>query len=73
MQQIGRDWKTEDTVSLIVDVPAEHLDSLDLNPPWDLLYLFLILKGTFVAKFFPCNIFLILWSTTPLPLLRVSW
>jgi hypothetical protein len=40
---------TEDIVSLIVDDPAEHLDSLDLNPPWDLLYLFLILKGTLVA------------------------
>jgi hypothetical protein len=49
MQQIGRDWKTEDTVSLIVDVPAEHLNSLDLNPPWDLLQLFLTLKGTRVA------------------------
>jgi hypothetical protein len=49
MQQIGRDWKTEDTVSQIVDVPAEHLNSLDLNLPWDLLYLFLILKGTLVA------------------------
>jgi hypothetical protein len=49
MQQIGRDWKAEDTVSLIVDVLAEHLDSLDLNPPWDLIYLFLILKGTLVA------------------------
>jgi hypothetical protein len=49
MQQIGRDWKIEDTVSLIVDVPVEHLNSLDLNSPWDLLYLFLILKGTLVA------------------------
>jgi hypothetical protein len=42
-------WKTEDTVSLIVDVLAEHLHSLDLNLPWDLLYLFLILKGILVA------------------------
>jgi hypothetical protein len=50
MQQIGHDWKTEDTVSLIVGVPAEHLHFLDLNPPWDLLYLFLILKGTRVAR-----------------------
>jgi hypothetical protein len=49
MQQIGRDWKIEDPISLIVDVPAEHLNSLDLNPPWDLPYLFLILKGTRVA------------------------
>jgi hypothetical protein len=49
MQQISHDWKTEDTVSLIVDVPAEHLNSLNLNLPWDLLYLFLILKGTLVA------------------------
>jgi hypothetical protein len=49
MQQIGRDWKIEGTVSLIVGVLAEHLHFLDLNPPWDLLYLFLILKGTRVA------------------------
>jgi hypothetical protein len=49
MQQIARDWMTEDTISLIVDVPAEHLNSLDLNSPWDLLYLFLILKGILVA------------------------
>jgi hypothetical protein len=44
-------WKIEDTVSLIVDVPAEHLNSLDLNPPWDLLYLFLILKEPLLPKF----------------------
>jgi hypothetical protein len=33
----------------MVDVPVEHLNSLDLNPPWDLIFLFLILKGTLVA------------------------
>jgi hypothetical protein len=34
---------------LIVDVLAKHLNSLDLNPPWDLIFLFLVLKGTLVA------------------------
>jgi hypothetical protein len=35
---------------LIVGVPVEHLNSLDLNLPWDLLYLFLVLKATLVLK-----------------------
>jgi hypothetical protein len=49
MEQINRVWMTEDTVSTNCGCPSRTLGSLDLNPPWDLLYLFLILKGTLVA------------------------
>jgi hypothetical protein len=34
---------------LIVDDLAGHLNSLNLNLPWDLLSLCLVLKGTLVA------------------------
>jgi hypothetical protein len=52
---------------LIVDVLAEHLNPLNLNLLWDLVSLFLVVKGTFVI--FPSNTPLILWSMIPLPLL----
>jgi hypothetical protein len=44
MQQINHDRMIEATYQLIVDVPVEHLNPLELNPSWDLFYLFLVLK-----------------------------
>jgi sporulation-control protein spo0M len=41
-------WRT--LYQLTVDDPTEHLKiSFNLNLPWDLISLFLILKGTLVA------------------------
>jgi hypothetical protein len=50
MQQISRDWMTEYTVQLIEDVPAEYLNPLNLNPPWDLICLIFVLKGTLLPE-----------------------
>jgi hypothetical protein len=57
MQQISLDWITKDTISLIVDVPAEHLNSLDLNPPWDLIFLFLVLERNPYCLILPLQYF----------------